>query len=289
MLLELGVFAAFGAMLCWGIGDFLIQRTTRKIGDIETLAFIGLMGAIGLLPFVVYEIPLILEPQNLMLLAVLGLITFVAAILDFEALKKGKLSVVEIILEIELPVTVVLGFIFFRESLSLLQTAAVFSVLGGILLIAAGSSPSRKFGRKLEKGVFLAILAAVSMGFVNFLTAAGSKQASPLLVIWMPWLIVALMAFPVLMKREGLRKTFRNASNFKLLIIATGIFDTAAWLFFAFAVFDNMLSITIAITESYPAVALLLGLWLNKEKIAVHQYAGAGIALAASIALGFLI
>ena len=68
-----------------------------------------------------------------------------------------------------------------------------------------------------------------------------------------------------------------------------GIFDTLAWLFFAFAVLENELAITIAITESYPAVALLLGVLVNKEKIRVHQYAGATIALAASIALAFFI
>ena len=42
---------AFGAMLFWGIGDFLIQRVTRKVGNIEALAWIGIIGTIGLLPF----------------------------------------------------------------------------------------------------------------------------------------------------------------------------------------------------------------------------------------------
>jgi len=49
-MLETGIIFAFGAMLFWGFGDFLIQRTTRKIGDIETLAFISIFGSIGLLP-----------------------------------------------------------------------------------------------------------------------------------------------------------------------------------------------------------------------------------------------
>ena len=30
MSLELPILAAFGAMLSWGIGDFLIQRSTRS-------------------------------------------------------------------------------------------------------------------------------------------------------------------------------------------------------------------------------------------------------------------
>ena len=41
--------------------------------------------------------------------------------------------------------------------------------------------------------------------------------------------------------------------------------------------------------KSYPAVALLIGVIVNREKIALHQFAGAGIALAACVLLGFSI
>lgn len=288
MHLELSVLAAFGAMLCWGFGDFFIQRTTRRVGDVECLAFIGSLGALGLLPFVLQEIPALLDARNMALMLLLGGVTFIAAVFNFEALKRGKLSVVEMILEIELPITVILGFMFFGESLTLAQLAAIGAVLAGIALIAAGSRPHKGLG-VLEKGALLAAIAAVGMGFVNFLTAAGSKQISPLMAIWAPWLIVAVISFVALAGRDGIGKTMGNAVKFKWLILATAIFDTAAWLFFAFAVLDSMLSITIAITESYPAVAMLLGLMINRESIARHQYAGAGMALAASVALGFLI
>jgi drug/metabolite transporter (DMT)-like permease len=56
--------------------------------------------------------------------------------------------------------------------------------------------------------------------------------------------------------------------------------------FFAFALAAENASVVTAITESYPAVALLLGVWINREKIRAHQYAGALIALCAGIALG---
>ena len=49
---ELGIIFAFAAMLCWGFGDFLIQKSTRKFGDVETLFFISFFGAVVLFPFV---------------------------------------------------------------------------------------------------------------------------------------------------------------------------------------------------------------------------------------------
>jgi drug/metabolite transporter (DMT)-like permease len=287
-MIELGVLAAFGAMLSWGIGDFLIQRSTRKVGDLETLGFIGLIGAVGLLPFVLVEFPSLLQPQNMALLLLVGIITFVAAVFDFEALKKGKLSVVEVILEIELPITVMLGFFFFQETLSIPQLFLITMIMLGIVFIASNKSRT-KLKRGLERGAVLAVIAAVFMGAVNSLTAAGSKQISPLMIIWAPWAMLALVSFVFLAARDGASKPFRTVSKFKKLILLTGIVDTMAWLFFSFAVFDNPLSVTIAITESYPAVAMLLGIWLNKEKIALHQYAGACIALFCSISLGFLV
>jgi hypothetical protein len=36
-VLGIGVGFAFIAMLCWGVGDFLIQKSARKLGDWETL------------------------------------------------------------------------------------------------------------------------------------------------------------------------------------------------------------------------------------------------------------
>src|SRR3989338_1458490 len=89
MDINLGVIFAFVAMFSWGIGDFLIQRSVRKVGDVEALAYIGIIGSVGLLPFIAGELPLLLLPGNLALMFGLGVVTFIAALFDFEALKKG--------------------------------------------------------------------------------------------------------------------------------------------------------------------------------------------------------
>ncbi len=53
MNIEYSIILAFVAMLFGGVGDFFIQRNVRKIGNLESLAYIGIIGALGLLPFVV--------------------------------------------------------------------------------------------------------------------------------------------------------------------------------------------------------------------------------------------
>src|SRR3989344_5504787 len=169
MILELGIIFAFGAMLCWGIGDFLIQRSVRKVGDVEALAFIGIIGTIILIPFIAKDIGLIFSLPNLILLIVLGIITFIGALFNFEALKIGKLSVVDVVLEFELPVTIVLSYIFLKESLSGIQLLLISLIFIGLILMASRNLKGNVW-KGIEKGFFLGVIAAVGMGGINFLT-----------------------------------------------------------------------------------------------------------------------
>ncbi|MBI4043838.1 MAG: DMT family transporter [Candidatus Diapherotrites archaeon] len=286
MGLDIGILAAFGAVLAWGLGDFFIQRTVRKIGIVETLMVIGVVGAIGLFPLIYADLQVLFLPENAALLTGLGIITFIAAMLNFYAYKIGKLSVVEVVLEIELPIMVALGLVFFGEALQPFQAILITSIFLGILLVALGSVKVKK-EHFLEKGVLAAGSAALFMGLVNFLTASAAKNISPLVAIWGPWVIFTLISILVVWKAKRFNAFWKNIQVHKKLVIVTGVFDTLAWVAFAVTTNYHPLSISIAITESYPAVALVLGLWFNKEKIKGRQFFGAGLALGASILLGF--
>lgn len=286
MGLEVSMLFALGAMLCWAFGDFLIQRSTRKIGDIESIAFIGIIGCIALFPFAIKDFHLLFSLPNVFLLLLFSIIIFITTFFDFEALREGKLSVIDVILEIELPITITLGFIFFNETLSAIQFLIISFIFIGIVLVATKSFSHWK--TKLEKGALLAFFAAFGMGIANFLAAKSSRQISPLLTIWAVWTFTAIFSLIFIWKREGTLKFIKDGKKFKLLILAMGIFDTAAWIFYALAVLKNEISITTAITESYPAIALFWGFWLNKEKINWHQWLGAALALSASFVLAFL-
>lgn len=288
MAFEASILFAFGAMLCWGIGDFLIQRSVWKVGDVEALAFIGIVGSVGLFPFVINDLPLFFAPANLTLLLFLGLMTFIVALLDFEALKKGKLSVIEVLLELELPVTVMLGFYLLKETVTIPQLAAIAVVFIGITLIALKTFSIKTGLKGIEKGVIVGLLGAIGMGAVNFMTAFGSKTISPMMAIWAPWVLFTILCLAFMAYSGSLGKFVQNWSKYKGLVLMMGIFDTLAWLSYAFATEHSSIAVTTAITESYPVIAIGLGIWLNREKIQAHQYLGAGLALGASVALALI-
>ncbi|HIH20264.1 TPA: DMT family transporter [Candidatus Micrarchaeota archaeon] len=286
MNLNPSILAALGAMLFWGVGDFFIQRSTRKIGSLESLFFVGLVGAIGLFPFVAGDLNLLFSPANLLLLSFLGVLVFFVSIANFEAFRLGKLSVVDVILELELPVTVFLGVVLLGEQLSLAQFALISLVFFGIILIASRKGISLL--KRFEKGAAIALATAFGMGFVNFLTASALRQTTPVLAIWVPWVFLTLISLFFIIKKNAAGALWKTMLRQRKLILAEGIFDTAAWVLFAFALVNSPLSITTAISEGYPAVAVLLGVFFNREKLFSRQYLGIILTIAASFALALL-
>ncbi|MEI6529045.1 MAG: DMT family transporter [Candidatus Falkowbacteria bacterium] len=281
--MNLAILLAFGAMIGWGLGDFLIQKTINKIGPIGTLCWISLFSSIILIPFVVSDLKNITQSQYITLI-ILGLANFASGYIHFKALEIGKLSVVEIIMSIELPLTILLGILFFRESLSLWQIFLIIILFIGIILISIDTT---KINKKdfLEKGSLLAIFSGVLIAIVNFGSASQAKEISPLMALWIPWFVCGLICFARL-SQNNLKTFFRqSAKNWPLVLIMV-IVDLLAWTSYVFAVAREELSITIAITESYVVIALALGIIINKEKITKIQYFGAGLAVCGSLLIG---
>lgn len=283
--MNLPILFAFGAMIGWGFGDFLIQKSIKKIGAIETLCWISLFSSIILIPFVLNDLKTVSQPQ-LITLIILGLANFASGYIHFKALNIGKLSVVEIIMSIELPLTILLGVLVFRESLSLEQIALIVLLFVGIVLISIDPKQIHKKDF-LEKGSLLAILSGVLIAVVNFGSASQAKEISPLMAIWLPWLICGLICFAHISRRR-LGKFIGNSQKNWRLIGEMVIVDLLAWTSYVFAVAKEELAVTIAITESYIVIALVLGVIVNKEKISRIQYFGAALAVTCSLLIAFV-
>src|SRR3989344_3696298 len=178
----MGIAFAFAALAFWGVGDFLVQRSTRRFGDWITLFFIEGFATFVMAPFVWHELPaLFASPYELALLFGTSAVLLVAAVIDFESLRVGKLAVVEPIYALEVPVAAVLGGIFVGEVLSGVQLALTLVLVGAIMLLATKSLRDWRHVRA-ERGVWLAIIAALVMGTANLLFGLGGRAAGPLMV-----------------------------------------------------------------------------------------------------------
>lgn len=289
MTISVGIGLAFVAMLCWGFGDFLIQKSTRKVGDIEALFFVTAFGAIVLLPFVYQNLWALFASSSdtLLILGVLCVVLLLAALFDFEALRIGKLAIVEPIWSFEVPVAALLAFFILGERVTAFQTFLIAALLVGLALV----SLKKKFHLKhllLERGTLLALLGAVFMGTANFFMGWGARVSDPIMANFVTDVFIAAVTGLILLKCGRVREIIRDMNSNRSVLLQMSVADKTAWVAFAFAMTLAPIGIAVALSESYIIIAVLLGLAVNRERIAGHQKVGLVTAIVAAIALAAL-
>ena len=286
----MGILFAFGALLSWGIGDFLIQRSTRELGSWTTLFSLTAFGAIVLFPFVYPDLgPLLGDHSGLLILGLASIILLYAAIFDMRALRSGKLSVVEPVFAAEVIITTGLAAFFLREFPTGWQWLFILISLSGVALVSTKSlkfiSELKDTSRHLEKGVLLAILATLGMGTANFMFGLGSRAVSPLVINWFTDTFIAIIMGLYLWQRGDFKRTGHALLNHKTLALSMSAIDKAAWLFYSYSMTLIPIAVATSISESYIALAALLGLRINNERLKPHQLVGITLAVIGAIAL----
>jgi len=281
----MGAIFAILALFSWGLGDFFIQKSTRKFGNWVALFYITAFAALTLFPFVYRDLAGLLSMnKNSALLLAAGLMVFLAGMLDFQALKVGKISVVEPIYALEVPMTAMLAFFLIKEKLTFPQVMLITSSLVGIILISTHSF--RGFKKiSLEKGIWYALLASLGMGVVNLLFGLGSRETSPLLINWFTSLFVALVTLAYLAANHRVSGIIQSWRENRVLILAVSIVDNMAWVAYSYSALYIPIAVATSISESYVALAAILGLVFNKEKLKSHQWAGLCLAVVSVIIL----
>ena len=273
------------ALFSWGIGDFLIQKSARKIGNWLALFYIAAFASIALLPFIYKELgPLLINQKGLLILLVASLVLTFAAYFEFEALRIGKISVIEPIYAFEIAVTALLSALLLREHLSSAQLALVLLIMTGIFLVSTQSFDRFK-NISWEKGVAIGIMATLAMGAVNFLFGAGARDTSPLLINWFTSVFITLVCLFVLLGQSKAKLIFSTFKKSPALLTAVSVIDNLAWVAFAYATTYIPITIATSISESYIALAAFLGMKLNKEKLRVHQQIGFALVVVAAVTL----
>lgn len=270
----LGILFAFGALFSWGFGDFFIQRTTRLIGTWKALFCITALGAIVLFPFIKDDLRT-LTVGDISLLWLVTVITLFTALFDFEALKRGKIAIIEPIMGMELPLTAALSILLWKEAVSLTQLLLIAITFTGITLAITHNHAHPNYRRRIfEKGVIFAGLGAITMALVNFTTGVASQETSPILVIWFVHTSLALICVVYLAMQGELRSLPKDIRSHRIPIAIQSVLDNAAWLFYASAMTIIPISIATTISESYIVLASLLGIIMNHEKLRKHQFIG---------------
>jgi drug/metabolite transporter (DMT)-like permease len=285
----MGILFALGALFAWGFGDFFIQRTSRLIGIWQALFFIGISGFLGLLPFVYKDLPSLSLGSGFML-AGFVLLVVIFALIDFEAMREGKLAVVQPIISLELVWTIIFALVIAQEQISAGQAIFIVMVMIGIWMTVTIRRPRWfVFRRRIEKGVAIAFVSAFGMGFINFQVGRFSREIDPLTVIWATHSGAAIVSGIYLLATGKFLRLYHDFKKYPWPIIGESFFDNISWISFAYATTYIPITIATAIGESYIALSVLLGIFVNREKLQGHQYFGIALAVAGVIALSLYV
>lgn len=270
-------------MLCWGFGDFMMQKSTRKLGDWETIFFVTLFGVVLLAPFVWKNIPR-LAAADIALSASAALVLLVAAVLQLEGFKRGKLSVLEPLMSFEIFAASALSFLFLRDHISPLQIGLIAIVIVGLFMVSfRGKLMARSFF--VEKGVYIFVVGSLLMGAADFLLGWGARETDPLMANFIMNVVMLLASGLFIAINPASRASVRALKANRGLLLALSLADNVAWIAYAVAMTIVPIAVATGLSESSIIIAVLLGLFINKERLQRHQKIGLAIAVASVISL----
>ena len=272
---SLGIFYGLLMAVSFGTADFLVTRSTRKVGPLRALYLIQIVGLSALLLTAIARGESLPGWSNIWIHAIsLSIAGFSGMFFLYRAFAIGTLSLVSPISASYAVVTGLLALAFGERPPGLVLIGAGVLIIG-VVIVARGSGG----GSAGLAGVPDAIVAALFLGL--FFWGMGDVANEwgwlwPVLVNRCVQFVCAL----VLLRRGGESLSIRPELGNGKLLAGAALFDTAALLSFNLGVAESFTTTTTALGSLYSAVAVVLGWIFLKERLSPPQWAGIATILA---------
>jgi drug/metabolite transporter (DMT)-like permease len=265
------LLALSGALL-WGVGDFLGGLAARRLALLAVLAISQGVGLVGVAVWLV----LANDPFPGVAELLPGVGAGVAGLLGLSALYRGMaVGAMGIVAPISAAAPVIPLVVDLAHGVapSTLQWLGVALVLAGIAVLSREPPGS---GSRVAAGAGLAVLAAVAFGgFFLGLDAAADESV--------PWAVAAVRSASVAVALGAVLATgtsLRAPQRLLLMLVAVGVFDTAANVAFAAASTEGAIGIVAVLSALYPVVTVALAWIVLHERLSAARRAGGLVALA---------
>jgi drug/metabolite transporter (DMT)-like permease len=266
------VLLALAASLSWGVGDFIGGFKTRRLGAFAVL-FISQPPTLLLIAAIVIIRGTPIAPGPWVVAGIVaGLVGLVGLSAVYRGMAIGVVSVVSTIAATGPVVPIIIGLLL-GERPSFLQFGGIVVALAGIALLAFDRRPQAT--GKLLPGVGLALLAALAFG-VFLVAIRYASRPDPL------WGVLATRSGSVLallLLGLAFRSRIKAARADLPPLVAVGVLDVSADVFFAFATTIGLLSIVSILSSLYPVATVILARIVLKERMVRVQQVGIALAL----------
>ena len=273
-MLSVGIISGLIAMLCWGIADFLVAVTIRKVGSLKAMFWGNLIGLFPLIFVVIFFFnQLFITVNELILLLIAGAIMLVATISFYKAYEIGEVSVVTPIATSASLVTVLLAVLILGEQLSLLNIISIIIVSLGIILVSTDFKKLKHI--HTVKGVKEAVITMILWGVYIFIIKVLSSTMSLINLSVFSFLLINsyLMVYP-LIKKVSINLKDLKKDKIYMIFIANSLLFLFAWVAFNYGIKHDLISLVAPVSSLSPSITVILALIFYKEKLVLNQKLG---------------
>jgi len=278
----LAVVIGVSSALVFGAADFLGGLAAKRIPAIRVTAIVsatGLAVMLVLLPFVGGEF----SPSAVALGALSGVAGAIAIVLLYASLAIGPMSILSPLTAIVSAIVPLTAGLIRGEQLGSLGIVAIAIALVAIVLV--GFVPEKHAVRPSLRGVLMAIGSGAMIGaFLIIIDLTPSDSGLVPLVANRAVATIIMFSVVAVVAIARRRAAGSWAAGLRLAI-ACGVVDAIANVGLLVGLRIGELSIVSVLTALYPAGTIILAAIVLKERIAIVQYVGLALAIAAAAML----
>ncbi|MFN2517901.1 MAG: EamA family transporter [Jatrophihabitantaceae bacterium] len=273
MIVLLGLAAA----VSYGIGDFAGGFASRRHSAVTVLLYSYPVGAV-LMSALLPVFPGALTARTVAFGAAGGFAGLVGVLIMYALMVNAPMNVISPVTAVlAASVPVVFGVLVGERP----HLAAWFGILlgGCAVVLVSRTGADHPHGRLAAPVLALAFVAGIGFGcYFIFLARAGADSGLWPLVV--SRIASACLIVPIALQRRAIAPV---RGRMLALVMAAGVFDAAANMFFLLATRHGLLSLASVLTSLYPAVTVMLAVGLLHEHTSRLQRIGLGLAAAAIV------
>ncbi|MGZ4199263.1 MAG: EamA family transporter [Thermoleophilia bacterium] len=276
----IAVLGGLGAALAWAAGTLCSSRSSRMIGAASVLAWVMLTGLVANLAVVaVGPAPGPLSGSDLAALLVAGVGNVVGLLLEYSALRRGKVGLVVPIISTEGAIAAVLA-VSTGELLGIASALLLAVVAAGVVLAAVAPEQLPVPGERKSTAVGLASLAALSFGVSVFMTG---RLGATLPIGWvlLPPRVVGVVAVTIPL---ALTRRLRLTRPVLPLVVTAGLAEVLGFASYVVGA-RHGIAITAVLASQFAAIASVAAYLLFRERLTRLQLGGVGLIICGVAAL----
>jgi len=265
----IAIAAGLGAALCWASATLCAAQASRIIGAWSVLAWVMLIGLTITAPVAAFSgIPRELHGTEVVWIVLAGAGNVAGLLLAYEAMRRGKVSIVAPISSTEGAIAALLA-VATGEALGVSSAILLALIVGGVVLASLASADDEGGGAHPVGASLLAAAAACTFGVGLFATARVSNALPLVWAVIPPRLLgVAVVALPLLLARR-----VRIEAAAVPLVLVSGVCEVAGFTSYSLGA-RHSVAVSAVLGSQFAAFAALAAFVLFRERLRLAQIIG---------------